>query len=260
MNMTINQNRYSQNPYHQTENNPNKPSSTSKLCNGSVNVNHMTHSTHQPSSISTYRWHASTGFRESGGWNRSISQTERMEILARTYMELREKIKEYYTGDEFYRKMDKLNRSFESFLKHSLPITATSDHIPGSLATKFKNNKIENFQRHMSNFFEHFINNIQNMDFDEAFQASMDVILNSETTSLTDISFLDVISMNDWMEKGVELWKTDEFPKEFRYNIFSWTIKMILNDQKLPELLRIAIANMFGLVLGEVTDMDLLSI
>ena len=211
--------------------------------------------TSRPSSVSTCFWRFSDAFRVIHDQHQLMKPKSNhialINGLAQEYMKLKAEVQANFTGNEYYRQMSSLNGIFESVLRVSIVLIAhgTPEEGYGTNARNLQDKMLDNMKRHMSNFFEKFINNIQSMDFDTAFSKSMEPILNSETTSLDCISYLDILRWYDAQNEGYsrfrQVWG---LPPEFGENFILWSFHTFVNDKNASEVLRREIAILLGFV------------
>ncbi|MCL2564639.1 MAG: hypothetical protein FWE24_02360 [Defluviitaleaceae bacterium] len=159
------------------------------------------------------------GFNSPDGFEAAIKN------LARKYSKLREGLLERYSDNQYelYRQLGELNQAFENALRSttllpqpSMPSSGIgSSNMPQNIQDAIKSElqkyeSIKNFMqtlqqnmmRHLDIFFEIFIHNIQSSDFDTAFTHTMETLAASESTSLSDMSFRDMVLIRDTLFEG----------------------------------------------------------
>jgi hypothetical protein len=104
--------------------------------------------------------------------------------------------------------------------------------------------------RHLDTFFKTFIKSIQSSDFDTAFSNSLDTLNESESTSMSSLSFRDSILMRDTMFQGHTRSERDDETGEYR-DVFivsrpSHSLRMIVGDDRIAESVRREIADLMG--------------
>ena len=203
----------------------------------------------------------------------SVPFMTKLENLARRYSELKNELLEKYGDNEYelYKQLGELNRAFENALQSTvmLPLQRPpSSNLSVSTDPQSVRNQIErewqehdnikglmqtlkhNMVRHLDNFFKIFIKNIQSSDFDTAFNNSLDALNESESTSMSSLSFHDSILMRDTMFQGHTRSERDDETGEdrdvFIVNRPAHSFRVIAGDDRITELVRREIANLMG--------------
>jgi len=190
------------------------------------------------------------------GFSSPDGHSTAVENLSRRFAEMREELLERYNDDQdtLYKRLGELNQSFESALRSTtlipLPQTPTvpllASDAPASVREDVERTLREheamtnivrmlqdNMLRHMDIFFEDFISNIKNQSFQTAFDNSMERLLNGESRSLENISYNDLVRMENIISQGHLLRHDTSF-------------RMIIRDENISEVLRREIADLLG--------------
>jgi hypothetical protein len=205
-----------------------------------------------------------------------FSHEARLEALSRRYAEMRDELNEMFKDDEteFYRQMERMNAAFEQALINTClmpvyPITPDNQmrvftqgqeaerirfeeeieksNRRGENARILMNTLHENLLRHTNTFFESFINSIRTSDFETAFGESMALLKSSETTSLNDISYSDMMLIMDATNKiTVERDSEGSLSSRLFYNSAEEAFRALVNDDSISIIVRKAIAERFN--------------
>ena len=202
------------------------------------------------------------GFSSSDGFEAAI------ENLARRYAELLDELRERYADDEYelYKQISELNQAFETALHSTvmLPhVEPPRDSWASSSMMQGLRNSIEqqwqehnnlksimqhlkdNMLRHLDTFFETFIKSIQSNNFEAAFASSMDILNNTESTSLANISFRDTVAIRNTLNQG-RLEENEEGEKVFILNSRIHSMQMVVADTGISETIRRELAELLG--------------
>jgi len=202
------------------------------------------------------------------GFSSSDGHSTAVENLSRRFAEMREELLEQYGDDQdtLYKRLGELNQAFESALRSTtliplpqtptVPLTTSDtpafirDDVERTLREHEAMTNIvrmlqENMLRHMDIFFEDFISNIKNQDFQTAFDSSMERLLNGESRSLENISYSDAVRMKNTISQWHTI--TDEHGnEEGRLVRHETSFRAIIRDDSISEVIRREIANLLG--------------
>jgi hypothetical protein len=106
----------------------------------------------------------------------------------------------------------------------------------------------QNMSRHLDSFFETFIKSIQSADFGTAFSNSMDLLNESESRSLSNLSFRDTVLIRDALHQGrfVEEERNGETFDVFVFNRPINSIMAIVSDTQISEVVRRELSELMG--------------
>ena len=193
-----------------------------------------------------------------------------VENLARRYAELREDLLERYQDDQktLYKRLGELNQAFESALHSTIllpaapihtEIIAIHEHTPASVrnhaeqAIQRQENKDnimryikESMTRGIDTFFENFIRNMQNQDFQSAFENSMEKAKSGESRSLAEMSFADAVRIRDIISYST-VHEDVEGNKTARLRDINTSFWMVSRDENISQIIRNEIAELLGL-------------
>ncbi|HHY75055.1 MAG TPA: hypothetical protein GX497_17915 [Bacillus bacterium] len=204
---------------------------------------------------------------------------ERVTAVSKRYAEMRDELAEMFKDneDEYYSQMEKLNLAFKGALDNTCltPIYSFKT-VDGKLHAftqeqeaeriKFEEeaaktyaeyeqynknvqdvmkNFRENLLRHVNTFYEGFIKSIQTNDFNTAFQESMSILKNSETTSYNEISYPDMVHIMDVISNVPTEFDEQGIPIKMRYSAADESFKALIEDERVPYSVRKAIADIF---------------
>jgi len=201
------------------------------------------------------------------GFTSPNGHIEAVENLSRRFAEMRDELLEKYKDDQdtLYKRLGELNQAFESALQSTAlvpippmpPSPAAISGSPEAIAAENAHREFEaltnlvrklqdSMTKHMDTFFESFINNIKNQDFQTAFDGSMGQLLSGESQSLTDMSFGDAVRIKD----RISTWYTqnaggdNETVQMVRHNV---SFMSIVGDESISEVVRREIAALLGI-------------
>jgi hypothetical protein len=103
--------------------------------------------------------------------------------------------------------------------------------------------------RHIDTFFEIFIKNMQSENFDTVFANSMDKLNNSESRSLSNMSFRDTVAIRELLQGRIEQDENDNDREVFIFNRPSNSLRTIVNDARISESIRRELAELMGFTL-----------
>jgi len=205
------------------------------------------------------------GFSSTEGFEAAV------EGLARRYVDLKSELMERYgdNQDELYRQLGELNQAFESALHSTilLPLQAPpatgvtnsnmSNGFRGSIENEWQQHEAingfmrelkQNMTRHIDTFFETFIKSIQSEDFDTAFASSMNKMNESESRSLSNMSFRDAVQIFDMLRQGrvenVENRDKTGDDYVFIFNRPSNSLRSIIFNRSVSEVIRMEVAGL----------------
>ena len=189
------------------------------------------------------------------------------ENLARRYAELLEELRERYADNEYelYRQIGELNQAFENAMRSTLllpiphisPVLIKSTMPQGlreSLQRQMEEQEnlqsivgklMENMIRHMNTFFESFIKGMQGMDFEAAFSSSMDRLNSTQSSSLANMSFRDVVTIREALSQG-HIEEDADGRKVFITRNPITSIRMAIADISISETVRRELADIMG--------------
>lgn len=222
-------------------------------------------------------------FREFSDISRTTpinSHEERLEILGKRYVEMCDELNDLFIDDEdeLYRQLSRLNDAFQQSLKDTclMPIysfktvearivaftedqeteriqfeeEAAKAYAECEQYNKNVQNIMDNFRenmlRHVNTFYENFINAIQTKDFTTAYQESMTLLKNSETTAYNEISYLDMLRIKDVINNVPTDFDDQGYPIKMRYNATDQSFKALLKEDSVSYSVRKAIADIFN--------------
>ena len=189
---------------------------------------------------------------------------ESIENMSRRYAELRKEIIEQYSEDQdtMYERLGDLNSVFALALRRA--VVPTLRHLPGPVIIEkrlgenkpamqpippeqeAKENIVtklhDNLLRHMDTFFMNFIYEIQNNDFQSAFENSLADLLSAESQSLEDISFRDAVRIRDILFEWHIHYTQIEEDAAWRYNSLNAAFRALDQDESISLVIREAIA------------------
>lgn len=196
---------------------------------------------------------------------------EKVEALSKRYVEMRDELGEMFKDneDEYNSQMEKLNLAFKGALE-STTMMMMYPYNPGKLHVfredqeaeriRFEEkvakrsaeldvmkNFINNLSRHVNTFYESFINSIQTNDYDIAFQESMSLLKNEETSSYNEISYTDMIHIMDVIDNKPIEFDENGIPTKMRYNSADQSFRELIKDESVPYSVRKAITDIFNL-------------
>ena len=205
------------------------------------------------------------------GFNSPDGLEVAIENLSKRYAELREELLEQYgdNEDELYKRFGELNHAFENALQSTalLPLQSPpSDSIISSNMPQIVSSSIErewkehgninvfmqtmkqNISKHLDTFFEIFIKNIQNTEFDTAFANSMEKLNAGESRSLSDMSFRDTVLIRDILHQGQ--FKEEEHNGEvfdvFNFNRPINALQQVVANTSISSKIRQELASLFN--------------
>lgn len=196
---------------------------------------------------------------------------EKVEALSKRYVEMRDELGEMFKDneDEYNSQMEKLNLAFKGALE-STTMMMMYPYNPGKLHVFREDQEAErirfeekvakrsaeldvmknfrdNLSRHVNTFYESFINSIQTNDYDIAFQESMSLLKNEETSSYNEISYTDMIHIMDVIDNKPIEFDENGIPTKMRYNSADQSFRELIKDESVPYSVRKAITDIFNL-------------
>jgi hypothetical protein len=198
---------------------------------------------------------------------------DKMKSLAASYAYQREAILEGHKDDDdvMNLKLDELDQAFKSFLGTTtstllrppvdIPVPYVSSDPEEAARIEERhaaiaehNAKLEsvaeifngNMQRHIDTFYEAFTSAIKEKDFEAAYEESMALLKDTETTSAEDISYDDMQSIMDVLRNEPVEFGPDGKPTKFRYESVDDALAALCMDDRVPMCVRDHVSELFG--------------